>query len=499
MDKKPPAATDPATAALDAPTLRTSARSMPLPIRLRLAASENGGELICTDVIRHLPGKRLTCYGVWKHNTAVVAKVYLAAYRGKKHYAREVKGIGHLKAAQIPTPPILFEGTLSDGCTPVVLSQRIYSACSLQERLAAEDPASAETARILKTVVTSIAQMHRNGLLQRDIHPGNFLVVEDNVMVIDGGDIRTQRKTPLGRRPSIDNLALFLAQFYPGLGAVLPKLVAHYCRCRHWRQTAKLTTRIDKAITRWSNWREKKFVQKTERPCTAFHAQKTWHTHIVSDRAWYSSDNQPLLDDLDTAITDGTVLKAGNSATVAKINYRGQILVVKRYNLKNSWHALRRSMRPTRAMVSWRNANRLHFMGIQTPRPLAIIEKRWGPLRGRAYLIMAYLEGKSIDSAIAEKISDPKMLETYADLLLQFLEQLCQLRLSHSDLKASNLILFEDQLYVLDLDGMQKHVCALKHKRAFRRDIKRLLENWQHDAIFHPFIKARIRKVFPDG
>ena len=79
---------------------------------------------------------------------------------------------------------------------------------------------------------------------------------------------------------------------------------------------------------------------------------------MVCDRKWYSPAKQHLLDDPDTYIKTGTILKDGNSATVAKITIDSQTLVIKRYNIKNLRHALRRCLRPSRTMVSWTNAHR---------------------------------------------------------------------------------------------------------------------------------------------
>ena len=194
----------------------------------------------------------------------------------------------------------------------------------------------------------------------------------------------------------------------------------------------------------------------------------------------------------------GTILKAGNSATVVKIKVADRILVIKRYNLKSRFHAVSRALRPTRAIISWRNANRLRFMGVSTPQPLAVIEERWGPLRGRAYFISAYLAGQPINEVIQQNLSDIDVLNNCADLVLRILQQFCRLRLSHSDLKASNLIVAQDQLFIIDLDGMKKHTSNRKFQHAFRRDIIRLLQNWRCGNIFHTLLKTRIREVFPN-
>jgi hypothetical protein len=80
------------------------------------------------------------------------------------------------------------------------------------------------------------------------------------------------------------------------------------------------------------------------------------------------------------------VIKAGNTATVARLYVDGEAFVVKRYNIKSWQHAMGRMWRPTRAQRAWQNAHRLRMLGIATFKPIALIERRLGPMRRDAYL-----------------------------------------------------------------------------------------------------------------
>ena len=82
-------------------------------------------------------------------------------------------------------------------------------------------------------------------------------------------------------------------------------------------------------------------------------------------------------------------LKRGRTATLARVEVNGRQLVIKRYNIKGPVHALSRSWRPSRAWHSWLEGHRLNFLGIATPRPLALVEQRAGPLRGKARWVSA--------------------------------------------------------------------------------------------------------------
>ena len=98
----------------------------------------------------------------------------------------------------------------------------------------------------------------------------------------------------------------------------------------------------------------------------------------------------------------------------------------------------------------------LRMLGVQTPRPFMIIEERlFGLLRQKAYFV-------------CEKIEAPNLMEYFEDRqlkrseLVQIIAKFRNLfqimidyKISHGDMKASNFIYHNEQLIVLDLDGMK--------------------------------------------
>jgi tRNA A-37 threonylcarbamoyl transferase component Bud32 len=461
----------------DTQMLRFKGRNLSPPFQLVLDAEPSCRNLTCTAILRHLPGKRLVCAGHHNDHTPCVAKIFLAPSGAERHYQRELRGIKAMQRARIPTPELLFEGKLAEGHAPVLLFRQMTAYEDLTKRLAKTDKPE-ECLGALRLVVKAIARLHAAGLKQRDIHPGNFLLSANAVLIIDGDDIESAGPAPLPERESLSNLALFFAQFFPSFDDFLPDLVTLYAESRNWNGINQLPSRVHSETQRWRRWRLKKFLLKTQRSCTAFHAQKSWRRFVVWDRKWYSPIWKPLIENPDRLIERGTILKAGNSATVAKVTIGGQTVVIKRYNIKNIIHALRRAPRSSRAMMSWRNAHRLRFLGIATPQPLALIEERWGPFRKCAYLVMSYLPGQTVEREIRENLDNPKALDVYTEKLSLLLEQLAVARITHGDLKATNFIVVDEELYLLDLDSMRNHRQTATFKRAFHKDMARLERNW---------------------
>lgn len=463
----------------DTQTLRLKGHTLTTPFHLVLKANEAHQALECTAILRNLPGKRLVCAGIWHRRQPVVAKIFIDPSGAERHFQRELRGINALEDAKIPTPKLLFRGTLGDGLAPLLLFQKMEGFLTLTERLATRTNPDDQLAT-LRPVVESIARLHAAGLRQRDIHPGNFLLSANDVMIIDGDDIESPFNKPLPQDESMSNLALFFAQFYPDFDKTVPQLLAIYGSCRKWSFDSVICEAVERETRQWRDWRQKKYLRKTRRSCTAFVVKKNWHQFMACDRKWYSSSKQRLLTDPDAYIKTGTILKDGNTATVAKVTIKSQALVIKRYNIKNHRHALRRCLRPSRAMVSWRNAHHLRFLGIDTPQPLAVIEERWGGLRKRAYFIMAYLPGRTIDQVVRDEVLNQQALNGYLDQLEALLKRLAAAQISHGDFKATNFLISSGRLCLVDLDGMQAHRSSSGFKLAFRKDLLRLQHNW-HD------------------
>jgi tRNA A-37 threonylcarbamoyl transferase component Bud32 len=275
---------------------------------------------------------------------------------------------------------------------------------------------------------------------------------------------------------------------------MVPDLAESYARARNWSIDPRTVAGLKARIQRWRRWRQRKYLQKTRRSCTAFIVMKKPHRFMACDRDWYSPTWQSLLDNPDALIEKGTILKAGNTATVAQVEVDSQPYVIKRYNIKNNRHALRRCLRPTRAMLSWENAHRLAFLGIDTPQPLAVIEERWWGLRRKAYFIMAHLQGATIDRVLPAVAQDQQTLNGHLDQLTRLLKQLVMAQLSHGDFKATNFILSSGRLYLVDLDGMRAHRSRSAFQQAFHRDLQRLHRNWRNfPEIYRPLADRTAR------
>jgi len=231
-------------------------------------------------------------------------------------------------------------------------------------------------------------------------------------------------------------------------------------------------------INRQRAKRRQKYLKKIYRECSSYVCRISWKRYLVYRRELQKQDILPLLEDPDTFMANGRMLKDGNTCTLSLVNVGGLGLVVKRYNIKNAWHALKRCFRPSRAWKSWKNAHRLALLGIATPRPMALVENRWGPLRSKAYFITEYIEAITLKDLLDQGDVEENNLIDLIEQFVGMLQLFADASLSHGDFKATNFLVDEGQILITDLDAMGEHRLKWLFRLAFRKDCKRFMKNW---------------------
>jgi len=118
------------------------------------------------------------------------------------------------------------------------------------------------------------------------------------------------------------------------------------------------------------------------------------------------------------------------------------------------------------------------ILGIPTPKPVALLEKRWGPFRCKAYFVTEYVNGMDCHRLFHSDLSKQTDVEGLVKQFRKLLQLLADASISHGDLKATNFIVTSQGLCATDLDAMCEHRFRWRFVRAFRQDLDRLRRNW---------------------
>ena len=135
---------------------------------------------------------------------------------------------------------------------------------------------------------------------------------------------------------------------------------------------------------------------------------------------------------------------------------------------------MRHTIKRSRARNGWLHAHRLSMLDIATAKPLAYIEKRKGPLIWKSYLITEYVEGPNLFNFLRDNSATQQQRSKVTQHIAELFEKLQKNRITHGDLKHSNILVTNQALVLTDLDSMKVHKCSCTWKLAGDKDARRL-------------------------
>jgi Lipopolysaccharide kinase (Kdo/WaaP) family len=194
-------------------------------------------------------------------------------------------------------------------------------------------------------------------------------------------------------------------------------------------------------------------------------------TRVVRVDASLPEDFVTMLHQQPAALLDrGEELRSNGARRTVRLNWQSRSFVLKHYVEPTRRHALKQLVLPSRAWSTWSFTHRLAASGVTTPRPVACVENRWGPLRRDSFLLYPYVEGRTLRSYFtAEAKQSPAIHDRLWRLLNDLWQRLVELRVSLGDTNLGNFIVTpDDQLWLIDLDKSRFHrscYAAYRHQR----------------------------------
>ncbi|MBV1876233.1 MAG: phosphotransferase [Pseudomonadales bacterium] len=464
-------------------------RDIQLPFDLRIKRGD--GQIVevhFIKLLRLLPGKRVVALARC-NNQHILVKTFIGR-SANRYAAKERAGVKFIISAGIRTPALLWQGELMDGFGQILAFEYLEQSVCLQDRWdsAVEDD---ERVDVLARAMITIAKLHNQGIVQSDIHLGNFLMSQGRIYTIDGGGVVRKTDSSLAEPESLENLSWFFAQYFSKYDEFVQVVFPAYEAVRGWAADPDRVIDLHGKINSSRQIRKKAYLNKAFRDCTRFTCETSFSQFMVCERSEFNEEMANLLADPDKFISAGEILKDGNSATVALVELANRSLVIKRYNIKNKLHAVTRAFQKSRAWKSWFNAFNLEFLGIPSLKPVAMLEHRLGPLRNKAYFITEYIKGPDA-LALFRGLKKP---DGELEALAQLLRNLSASRISHGDLKATNFLMAEDGPVIIDLDAMREIQDKDSFDKAFNSDLTRFMKNWEDQPELESQFKGLLSKL----
>ncbi|HPI92912.1 MAG TPA: hypothetical protein PLT09_03910 [Deltaproteobacteria bacterium] len=354
----------------------------PLGIHLSIPGR---GEVVCTEVFRAIRGKRLVCLGsigVAK----VVVKLYFANRRARRHWRRSDRGCRAFLDRGIPAPEILFSGHLPEYGIYAMILEFLEGGVRIDRALSAAADEREQRA-LMDRLTAELALHHASGLLQEDLHLGNFMLRDDTIYSLDGDRVACCRRPP-GRRRSLENLVLLLANLPVWRDADLDACIHSYVHARHWGISDSERTEVRAMVGR-----------KRRKDLSGYLAK------ALSSRDPFVVESEPglfaVLDKRNTGITLPEIREA------AWRNFPGHVDPSAGYDELSvgdhkfwilSTHGLGALFfKPWFGAVrAWKQALALNRIGLHTPQPVALVLRRRAALLWRCSVLFRPVEGRGL-------------------------------------------------------------------------------------------------------
>ena len=200
----------------------------------------------------------------------------------------------------------------------------------------------------------------------------------------------------------------------------------------------------------------------------------------------------------------GVSRKKGDETTTTTVDLVSDLveecpIYIKRYNTKNAWHALRRTVRRSRAENCWMHAITLENLGIAIAPPVAFIQEYLGTgLKGRSWYLSESVDGENCLNHLPT-INDETVQAQILEQIIDTLKKIWSRHITHGDLKGSNILLPQGQAVLLDLDAMKQHEDEATARRHIGKDVERFLLNWKKDHPHPALYELTRRKLIETG
>lgn len=360
-----------------------------------------------------------------------------------------------------------------------------------------------------------IGRMHDAGIVHNDLHPGNLLVRLEKddrptLFLIDLHAVRLGR--PLAWESSRANLILLNRWFVLRVSrADRLRFWRSYCRLRGYfdrNPAAPLEMGRDLEQRTWASnlafWRSRdRRSLVTNRYYLRLHAPGVTG-HAVQDLD--ANTLRTLLADPDAPFHSPSVrlLKNSRSSTVAEwdMPVAGGVrpVIYKRFRVtdrRDPWLAL---VRRTAALRSWVYGHGLRDRCLATPRPLLVLHRTSHGLKREGYLLMEKvsaaqeLHGFVAGLADQEPAERTRLVQETIDQIARLVRRLHRCRISHRDLKASNILVTAESVWLIDLVGVVRH-CHLGRPRRVQ-NLARLHASFVRNTLLTRTDKLRFLRIY---
>ena len=189
---------------------------------------------------------------------------------------------------------------------------------------------------------------------------------------------------------------------------------------------------------------------------------------------------------------DGNIIKNAKATTIVETRIGEEKIIIKRINVQNFFTIFRRLFCLSRAERNWKFSYILNENDINTFTPVMLVMKKFFGLKLESYVYMSKIDG--LDARYYfEKCLFKIQWQTMADKIIQLVKKLNRIGIRHRDLNLSNIMIFKNTPYLIDLDAMKKQ--RMFFSASGKKEQEKFIENiaylkLQNNELFNYFNQA---------
>ena len=338
------------------------------PFEMELSASDGQRYAVCCQKsLRSIPHRRTVYDATWQ-GRAVIVKCF-EDFFGWYRCRREKLGLERLRVRSLAVPRVLLDGKDAAG-HHVLVVEKIPNAIDLLAFIqSAESPEAGRAS--LVSLFRYLALMNQSGVVQKDMHLGNFLTAESKIYAIDPAYIKFRTK-PIPAGDSYRQIAKLMASIPRSFLMWEAEFLQAYCAVRGWTYKSEVLETIRLLAARCRERHLPRALKKTLRNSKDF--------FVLETRRYRGVFYKKAMDEW----TAGRMMEkvesmraCGDLAGIVEMG--GQKYGLACYKPKNCILALWYRSAGSPARRDWLAGWKAVYTGTVASKPVALVEYRCGP------------------------------------------------------------------------------------------------------------------------
>lgn len=392
----------------------------------------------------------------------------------------EWRKLNRFRQLGLPCPaPLAFSevkpfGLLKESC---LLLEALPAAVPLNDHMENTSLSAEGRRKIILSLARLVRNLHQQQIFYRDLHAGNILITEKpgpNVSLFFIDLHRAALPGKISQWMQIKDLAQLLnsislsdseqAAFLEaylgkttGPGRFRERVAEKQARL----ESARIKSRSKRCLKNSSVFEKRKAAGERYYGRRLFGKEKT---DVILNR------HQSVRDETGDRIlkkTRKSILTVIEKETPTPLCVKEDRFVSRTYTFKNLF-------RQSRALKSWIAANGLMVRGLDTPLPLAVVDRKTGFLIRRSFLITEFIKEAKEANRYITVFKDPsqkKNKSAFIKAFAQVFQKLHQQKIYHADLKSNNILVRQTDsqnwtFYFIDLDRVSFNRSLSFYQRA---------------------------------